>query len=71
MVGTRAVDISSGFCGDPNWKSDHYRDQNKPFKPNHDVFLTFAKWFLCLNLAELKWSDVTKEKQKFEPVNKL
>ena len=42
-------------------------NQIRPFKPNHDVFLTLTKWFLCLSLVELKHSDVTKEKfEKFE-----
>ena len=31
--------------------------QNRYIKPNHDTFLTLAKWFLYLNRAQMKWLD--------------
>ena len=48
----RSQDISSHLCG----------NQNRYFKPNHDVFLIIAKWFLGQNLttAYSKYSDQKK-----------
>lgn len=31
--------------------------QNSYFKPNHETFLTLAKWLLCLNRAQTQWLD--------------
>lgn len=44
--------ISSGtvwdFC---SYFSREHGDQSRYFEPNHDVFLSPTKWFLCLNLT--------------------
>lgn len=62
----RPAEISSHFCGNHNqpfsresWNVSicDCGDQNSYFKPNHVVFLTLAKWFLCLNLPRLQLYD--------------
>lgn len=55
--------MSSGtvwdFC---SYFSREHGDQSRYFEPNHDVFLSPTKWFLCLNLTSSQTQQSARKK---------